>query len=87
MKRFTRLYKKITVIIDVDPKITPDDNWRNTFYNLYTLEDMVKFIVHNLVTYGRGSFIEGVGDEGEYDPIHKTGGFKVIYMGEGGRQL
>jgi hypothetical protein len=87
MKRYTRNYKCKTVILDVDERIKPDDEWRSIFYDLYTLGDMARHIVHNLVTFGKDSFVEGVGDEGEYDPIHKTGGFKVLYMGEGGRQL
>jgi hypothetical protein len=87
MKRFTRVYKGKTIILDIDERLTPDDEWRSFFYDIYTLDGMVKHIVHNLVTFGKGSFVEGVGDEGEYDPIHKTGGFNVIYMGEGGRQL
>jgi hypothetical protein len=87
MKRYTRTYKGKIVILDVDERIKPDDEWRSIFYDLYTLGDMAKHIVHNLVTFGKDSFVEGVGEEGPYNPEDKTGGFTIVYFGDRGTRV
>jgi hypothetical protein len=75
--RFAKVIKKKLYVIDVDNRLLPDDNFRNTFYDYFTLSDVAKHIVANL---NKGfKFVEGVGEEGEYNPESKTGGFKVLF--------
>lgn len=87
MKRFYKGNKNFLVIIDVDERLTPDDNWRSVFYNFYTLDEIASHIVFNLLRYGKNSFVEGVGDEGLYNPKSKTGGFEIIFFDERGKNL
>jgi hypothetical protein len=56
---------KQEVVLVVDESIKPDDDYRQNFYDHHTLEDMAEHIAHNVLTFGRDYFVEGVGDPGD----------------------
>lgn len=75
--RFAKVVKKKLYVIDVDNRLIPDESFRNTFYDYFTLSDIAKHIISNL---NKGfEFVEGVGKEGDYNPETKTGGFHVVF--------
>ena len=78
MKTFYHLGNKTIYIIQVDERITPDDDFRRWFYDFHTLKDMAKHILHNISNGFR--FVEGIGEAGDYDPETKTGGYRVIII-------
>lgn len=51
-----------TVEVAVDDSLMPDDEWRATFYNLKSLEQMAGHIVWNIVVQ-RFSQVEGIAPE------------------------
>lgn len=48
-------------IVELDESLTPDDEWRDTFYNSHKLSDIAELIVWNR-GLGDVRFVEGVGN-------------------------
>jgi hypothetical protein len=75
--RFAKIVKNKLYVVDVDNRLLPDDNFRSVFYDFYTLKDIANHIIYNL--HKGFDFVEGVGEEGDYDDESKGGGFHVLY--------
>lgn len=77
MQRFAKITKGTLYVIDVDERNTPTQEWRDVFYSFTTLKQVANHIIWNLEKGFK--FVEGVGEEGEYnDEYPYGGGFKVI---------
>lgn len=89
IKRYSTIVKGKIITLDVDTRITPDDNFRSFFWDWYTLEKIVKHIAYYLAVWGRYSFVEGVGKEGTYtgDEHITEGGFRIIFYELAGKKV
>ena len=58
------LTREYEVELLVNEALEPDDEWRATFYNMKSLQEMAEHIAYNLCMFGRDAFVEGVGDAG-----------------------
>jgi len=66
------VYLTHIVEVKVDDSLMPDAEFRKSFGDYHTLEDMAGYIAWNTIKFPHNSFIEGIGDASE-------GKFKVLY--------
>lgn len=59
------LTREYEVELLVNEALTPDDEWRATFYNMNTLQEMAEHIAYNLCMFGNDAFVEGAGNAGD----------------------
>jgi len=78
MKRTFEITLKRTITVEADESPTPDDEWRATFDDFHTLEEVAGRIAYNVAVWGGSPFVEGVGEEGdETFTIVNAGDFEI----------
>lgn len=63
-----------TVAVDIDDRLTPTQEWRDSFYQLHSLREVAEHIAYNFVANGAHSLrqLDGFADRDDSDAVVKV---------------